>query len=292
MNSPTAPTPAPPHPPTPSLTLPTGRAIPQLGFGTYKIAPEDAYDAVRAALDTGYRHIDTAQMYGNEAEVGRAIEASGIPREELFVTSKLDNGNHRPEAAAASIARSLEDLRLASLDLFLVHWPLPTLYDGDVALPWPALEDAYRAGECLAIGLSNYETAHMRAVMDRAAVKPHAIQVESHPYMPNSTILRFAQRHRMVFEAWSPLARGRAARDPLLASIGARYGAEAAQVALRWAIQRGHVVFPKSVRPDRMAANFDVFGFELAPADMDAINALNEGEKGRTGSHPATMDRM
>ena len=159
-------------------------------------------------------------MYGNEAEVGRAIEASGIPREELFVTSKLDNGNHRPEAAAASIARSLEDLRLASLDLFLVHWPLPTLYDGDGALPWPALEDAYRAGECLAIGLSNYETAHMRAVMDRAAVKPHAIQVESHPYMPNSTILRFAQRHRMVFEAWSPLARGRAARDPLLASIG------------------------------------------------------------------------
>ena len=164
MNTPPSAGPAPASSPIPTLTLPTGVPIPVLGFGTYKVSPEDTYDAVSRALEVGYRHIDTAQMYGNEAEVGAALEASGIPREDLFVTTKVDNSNHEPERAAASIRRSLEDLRTDYVDLLLVHWPLPTLYGGDVALPWPALEDAFNAGDARAIGLSNYEREHVEAV--------------------------------------------------------------------------------------------------------------------------------
>jgi len=185
-----------------------------LGFGTYKVAPEDAYDAVSRALEVGYRHIDTAQMYGNEAEVGAALEASGIEREQIFLTTKVDNSNHAPERAAASIARSLEDLRTNYVDLLLVHWPLPTLYGGDVALPWPALEDAFAAGNARAIGLSNYERDHIEAVRSVASVPPHALQVEAHPFLPNEALRSYAHELGMVFEAWSPLARGRAITDP------------------------------------------------------------------------------
>lgn len=204
MNTPHPAGPAPASSPIPTLTLPTGTPIPVLGFGTYKVAPEDAYDAVSRALEVGYRHIDTAQMYGNEAEVGAALEASGIAREDLFVTTKVDNSNHEPERAAASIERSLEDLHTDYVDLLLVHWPLPTLYGGDVALPWPALEDAFSAGRARAIGLSNYEREHIEAVRDVATVAPHVLQVEAHPFLPNAALRDYAQGLGMVFEAWSP----------------------------------------------------------------------------------------
>ena len=292
MNVPFPADPAPASSPIPTLTLPTGSPIPVLGFGTYKVAPEDAYDAVRRALDVGYRHIDTAQMYGNEAEVGAALDASGIARDQIFLTTKVDNSNHEPERAAASITRSLEELRTDYVDLLLVHWPLPALYGGDVTLPWPALEDAFNAGGARAIGLSNYEREHVDAVRAIATVTPHVLQVEAHPFLPNADLRAYAHGLGMVFEAWSPLARGRATTDPTLVDIGAQLGVSAAQVALRWAIDRGHVVFPKTLSRQRMATNIDVFSFTLSPDQQARIDALDQGEAGRTGSHPATMNRL
>ena len=292
MNVPFPADPAPASSPIPTLTLPTGSPIPVLGFGTYKVAPEDTYDAVRRALDGGYRHIDTAQMYGNEAEVGAALDASGIARDQIFLTTKVDNSNHEPERAAASITRSLEELRTDYVDLLLVHWPLPTLYGGDVTLPWPALEDAFAAGNARAIGLSNYEREHVDAVRAIATVTPHVLQVEAHPFLPNADLRAYAHGLGMVFEAWSPLARGRATTDPTLIDIGAQLGVSAAQVALRWAIDRGHVVFPKTLSRQRMATNIDAFSFTLSPDQRARIDALDQGEAGRTGSHPATMNRL
>lgn len=292
MNVPFPADPAPASSPIPTLTLPTGSPIPVLGFGTYKVAPEDAYDAVRRALDVGYRHIDTAQMYGNEAEVGAALDASGIARDQIFLTTKVNNSNHEPERATASITRSLEELRTDYVDLLLVHWPLPTLYGGDVTLPWPALEDAFNAGGARAIGLSNYEREHVDAVRAIATVTPHVLQVEAHPYLPNADLRAYAHGLGMVFEAWSPLARGRATTDPTLIDIGAQLGVSAAQVALRWAIDRGHVVFPKTLSRQRMATNIDAFSFTLSPDQQARIDALDQGEAGRTGSHPATMNRL
>lgn len=269
----------------PDLLLPTGNPIPQFGFGTFKVT-EGVYEAVSSALELGYRHIDTAQMYGNEAEVGRAIAESGIPREDVFLTSKLDNGNHEPDVARASFERTLEDLRTDYVDLFLIHWPLPASYGGDVALPWPVLEEFFAQGRARAIGLSNYEIAHIEKVLDIAKVPPHVLQIEAHPFLPNNAVREHARTLGMVVEAWSPLARGRAAKDPTLARIGEPYGASAAQVALRWALQRGDVVFPKSVTPSRQRENLDVFDFVLSPAEMALVDALDEGEAGRTGSHP------
>lgn len=292
MNVPAPADPPPASAPIPTLTLPTGAPIPVLGFGTYKIAPDDTYEAVSRALNIGYRHIDTAQMYGNEAEVGAAIETSKIPRDEIFLTTKVDNSNHEPERAAASIQRSLNDLRTDYVDLLLVHWPLPTLYGGDVTLPWPALEDAFTGGSARAIGLSNYERKHIEAVRAAATVAPHVLQVEAHPFFPNADLRAYAQGLGMVFEAWSPLARGRATTDPTLRAIADQLGVSAAQVALRWAIDRGHVVFPKTLRRARMATNIDAFSFSLTPEQTARIDTLNRGESGRTGSHPATMNRL
>ena len=231
-------------------------------------------------------------MYGNEAEVGAAIETSRIPRDEIFLTTKVDNSNHEPERAAASIQRSLNDLRTDYVDLLLVHWPLPTLYGGDVTLPWPALEDAFTGGSARAIGLSNYERKHIEAVRAAATVAPHVLQVEAHPFFPNADLRTYAQGLGMVFEAWSPLARGRATTDPTLRAIAYQLGVSAAQVALRWAIDRGHVVFPKTLRRERMATNIDAFSFSLTPEQTARIDTLNRGESGRTGSHPATMNRL
>lgn len=292
MNVPAPADPPPASAPIPTLTLPTGAPIPVLGFGTYKITPDDTYEAVSRALNIGYRHIDTAQMYGNEAEVGAAIETSEIPRDEIFLTTKVDNSNHEPERAAASIQRSLNDLRTDYVDLLLVHWPLPTLYGGDVTLPWPALEDAFTGGSARAIGLSNYECKHIEAVRAAATVAPHVLQVEAHPFFPNADLRAYAQGLGMVFEAWSPLARGRATTDPTLRAIADQLGVSAAQVALRWAIDRGHVVFPKTLRRARMATNIDAFSFSLTPEQTARIDTLNRGESGRTGSHPATMNRL
>lgn len=279
------------HTPLPYLPLPTGALIPQLGFGTYKVT-EGVYEAVSSALSLGYRHIDTAQMYGNEAEVGRAVADSGIPREELFITSKLNNDVHEPGPAREAFAKTLRDLRTDYVDLFLIHWPLPGLYGGDLLMPWRVLEEFYAAGQARAIGLSNFERHHVETILEGASVAPHVNQFEAHPYFPNNELRTFCWRQGIVTEAWSPLARGKATQDARLAAIGEAHGVSAAQVALRWALQRGDIIFPKSVTPARQAENFDLFSFSLSVDEMVAVDALDEGEAGRVGSHPDTMNRI
>lgn len=275
----------------PTVQLATGAHMPVFGFGTYKVT-QGVYEAVSNALQLGYRHIDTAQMYGNEAEVGRAIEDSGVPRSDIFLTSKLNNGNHEPARVRESFDQTLEDLRTDYVDLFLIHWPLPTLYGGDVALPWPILEEFFHQGRSRAIGLSNYEIHHMQAIFDIAEVRPHVLQVEAHPYFANNAVRDFAKSQGIVTQAWSPLARGHVSEDPTLIDIGRACGHSAAQVALRWALDRGDVIFPKSVTPSRQRENLDIFSFELSDADRQRIDALDRGEAGRTGSHPDVMDRI
>ncbi len=276
----------------PTLALPTGAPMPVLGFGTYKVAPTEAFEAISTAVELGYRHIDTAQMYHNEAEVGRAIEASGIGRDQIFLTSKLDNGNHEVGPARDSFARSLDDLRTDYVDLFLIHWPLPGLYGGDLMMPWRVLEEFHAQGRARAIGVSNFQIPHLQTLLDGCEVAPMVSQVEAHPFMHNDEVRAFACAHHMVTQAWSPLARGRAAQDATLAAIGAELGVSAAQVALRWAVDRGDVVFPKSTSRDRQIQNMDIFSFELPSDLVERINALDEGEAGRTGSHPDTMNRI
>ncbi|PID97930.1 MAG: oxidoreductase [Actinobacteria bacterium] len=275
----------------PLLPLPTGAFIPQLGFGTFKIT-EGVYEAVISALSLGYRHIDTAQMYGNEAEIGRAIRDSDVPRHHLFITSKLNNPFHEPDPARQSLTRTLNDLRTDYVDLFLIHWPVPMHYGGDLLMPWRVLEEFYESGKARAIGVSNFQIPHLEQILDGCDIAPHVNQVEIHPFMANNKLRAFHADHHILTEAWSPLARGRAPHDPTLTAIGNKYGVSAAQVALRWAIQRHDVIFPKSVTPERQAQNLDIFSFSLSPTDMTRINALDEGEKGRTGSHPDTMDRL
>ncbi|QWW19359.1 aldo/keto reductase [Schaalia sp. 19OD2882] len=276
----------------PFLPLATGATIPQLGFGTYKVAPEEAFDAVTTALELGYRHVDTAQMYRNEAEVGLAIEASPVPREQVFLTTKLDNANHEADVARRSFERSLEDLRTDHVDLFLIHWPLPTLYGGDFLACWRVLEEFHADGRARAIGVSNFQPSHLEQILAGCDVPPMVNQVEAHPFMANGAVHDFDAAHGILTEAWSPLARGRAVTDPTLGRIGRAHGVSASQVALRWAIQRGDVVFPKSVHRGRQVQNLDVFSFVLSEDEVALVGSLDEGEAGRCGSHPDTMNRL
>ncbi|MGO3797411.1 MAG: aldo/keto reductase, partial [Pauljensenia sp.] len=217
----------------PTVPLASGIAIPQLGFGTYKVT-QDVVDVVLSALRLGYRHIDTAQMYHNEAEVGQAWTDSGLEREEVFLTSKLDNPNHEPAAARESFARTLRDLHTDHVDLFLIHWPLPMHYGGDFVTTWKVLEEFLEDGRARAIGVSNFEPHHLEPILERTDVVPMVNQVESHPFLPNRSVHDFDDEHGIVTEAWSPLARGRAATDPVLTGICEEVGATASQVALAW----------------------------------------------------------
>lgn len=275
----------------PKLVMMNGVQIPQLGFGTYKIT-ERAVEVVASAINIGYRHLDTAQMYRNESQVGEAWATSGIARQELFITSKLDNPNHEPDDARRSFEQTLRDLRTDYVDLFLIHWPLPMHYNGDFAKTWRVLEDLYDQGACRAIGVSNFEPHHLETLFQTANLKPMVNQIESHPYLPNNTLHRFDRNHGILTEAWSPLARGRATSEPLLTQIGEARGKTAAQVAIRWGLQRGDILFPKSSTPEGQRENIEVFDFHLLPDEMAAIDALDEGEDGRTGMHPDLMDRI
>lgn len=275
----------------PKVTLRNGVEVPQFGFGLYKIAA-GADKLVKSAIQLGYRHLDNAQVYWNEDQVGRGWRATGIAREELFITSKLGNANHRPEDARASFAKTLEDLQTDYVDLFLIHWPVPMLYDGDLGMPWAVLEEFLAEGRARAIGVSNFEPQHLDKLLQTANVVPMVNQVESHPFFPNLETHEYNASHGIVTEAWSPLARGRAVTDPTLARIGEKYGKSAAQVALRWGLQRGDILFPKASSPERQRENLDVFDFELTDEEMRQIFALNEGETGRSGSAPQTMQRL
>lgn len=278
--------------PIPDIELNDGNTIPQLGFGVFQIPPEETAKAVEEALEAGYRHIDTAEMYGNEKEVGEGIRAFGIDRADVFVTSKLNNGFHLPDDARRAFDRTLADLDFEYIDLFLIHWPLPTLYDGDYVSTWKTLEEFKRDGRARSIGVSNFQVAHLERLAEEASTVPAVNQVESHPYFVNDAVHTYGLEHGIVTEAWSPIAQGLVLDDPEVGRVAEKHGRTPAQVVLRWHLQRGHVVFPKTVRPTRMRENIDLFDFELEPGDMDALTALDRGEKGRTGPNPDSFARI
>ena len=273
----------------PDLTLNTGTTIPQLGFGTYQIEPKDTVEAVSTALELGYRHIDTAEMYQNEAEVGEAVESL---RSQVFLTSKLNNGFHRPDDARRAFDETLTKLRTDSIDLFLIHWPLPTLYDGDFVSTWKTLAEFLEDGRARAIGVSNFQVPHLERLAAETDVVPAVNQIEAHPYVLNDAVREYGRTHGILTEAWSPIAQGKVLDDPAVVEVAEAVGRTTAQAVLRWHVQRGDIVFPKSTTPSRMQENFALFDFELTDAQMTALSALDRGEDGRTGPNPDTFDYL
>ena len=274
----------------PQITLHDGHTIPQLGFGVFQVPPENTADVVTRALEVGYRHIDTAEMYGNEAGVGEAIKASGVSREELFITSKLNNGFHRPDDARRAFAETLDKLGLDQIDLFLIHWPLPTRYDGDFVSTWRTMLEFVEDGRAASVGVSNFQPDHLDRIVEETGVAPVINQIEVHPFFTNEAARAANQRHDVRTEGWAPIAKGKVNDDETIKAIAEQVGKTPAQVALRWAIQRGDIVFPKSTHTERMQENFDLFDFELTDAQISEISGLDRGEEGRTGPNPDTMD--
>lgn len=274
----------------PEIMLNNGQAIPQFGFGVFQISPADTAEAVSTALQAGYRHIDTAQGYGNEREVGEALAKSGLDRAEVFVTSKLGNGDHRPDDARQAFAATLSKLGSDYIDLYLIHWPLPTRYDGDYVSTWKALEEFYRDGRARSIGVSNFQPHHLRRLHEETGIIPAVNQIEVHPYLTQPDLRAFCAGQQIAIEAWSPIARGSVLDDPAIVAIARNVGKTPAQVVLRWHIERGDIVFPKSVTPARIRENIDIFDFELSGEDVAAISALNKNE--RIGPDPDTFDLL
>jgi 2,5-diketo-D-gluconate reductase A len=276
----------------PTITLNDQTTIPQLGFGVFQVPPDVTAKTVLNAFEVGYRHIDTAQMYENEAGVGEGIAASGIPREDLYITTKLNNGYHRPDDARRSLDESLSRLGLDHVDLFLIHWPLPTRYDGDYVTTWRTMAEFVEDGRATSVGVSNFQPHHLDKIVSETGVVPVLNQVEVHPFFGNEAVRAACARHGVAVEAWAPIARGRVADDDTITGIADRLGRTPAQVALRWHIQRGDIVFPKTGTPERMRENFDIFDFELSDDDMSRITALDRGEDGRSGPNPDTFDMI
>ncbi len=270
--------------PVPTVPLNDGHMIPQLGFGVFKVDPAETVRIVTDALEVGYRHIDTAAAYGNEEGVGEAIATSGIPRDELFITTKLWNDRHGAQSALDAFDESMEKLGLDYLDLYLIHWPSPT--QDRYVEAWQALEQIRASGRVRSIGVSNFLVPHLARLIDETGVVPAIDQIELHPAHQQPEVTAFARQHNIAIEAWGPLGQG---KYPLFDEQPVRDAAEAhgkspAQVVLRWHLQQGHIVFPKSNRRERMAENFDLFDFTLTDAEADAITALER--EGRVGSHP------
>jgi 2,5-diketo-D-gluconate reductase A len=270
----------------PTISLNNGVEIPQLGFGVFQIPPDETVEATTTALDIGYRHIDTAQMYGNEREVGRAVRESGIPRDEVFVTSKLNNNRLERDDILRSFDTSLTEMGFDYLDLFLIHWPLPAV--SDFVARWKVMEEIYASGRVRAIGVSNFQPHHLRTLFAASEVRPAVNQIEVHPYLVQDELRAFDAEHQIVTEAWAPIAKGRVNDDPAIREIAAQVGRTPAQVTLRWHVQRGDVVFPKSVTRSRIEENFGIFDFELDESAMLAISALDRGE--RTGPDPDSFN--
>ncbi|WP_394436427.1 aldo/keto reductase [Streptomyces sp. SGAir0957] len=270
----------------PTVTLNNGVTMPRLGFGVFQVPDEETTAAVASALAAGYRSIDTAAIYGNERGVGRALADSGIARDELFVTTKLWNADQGHDATLAAFDASLDKLGLDHVDLYLIHWPTPArdLY----ADTWRALEKLYADGRARAIGVSNFQPAHLERLLAEGSVVPAVNQIELHPGLQQRELRHFHAKHGIVTEAWSPLAQGAVLKDEAVTTIAARHGRSPAQVVLRWHLQIGNVVIPKSVTETRIRENLDVFDFELSADELAALAATDRGL--RTGPDPDTLN--
>ncbi|WP_432512811.1 aldo/keto reductase [Kineococcus sp. SYSU DK001] len=266
----------------PTITLNDGVQIPQLGLGVWQVPPEDTASVVLTALQAGYRHIDTAAGYGNEAGVGDALHASGIAREDVFITTKLANGEHGRDKTLAAFDASLAKLSVDYLDLYLIHWPQQA---DDYVETWKAFEEIKASGRVRSIGVSNFQKTHLRKLLDETGTVPSVNQVEVHPYLTQEDLRAFNAEHGIATEAWSPLAQKlNLIEDPVVTGIAADLGRTPAQVVIRWHLQQGNVVIPKSVTPERIRSNHDVTGFELTAEQVGALSALNRDE--RTGPDP------
>lgn len=276
-------------PDVPTIALNNGVEIPQIGYGVFQIPPDETEKAVSAALEAGYRHLDTATAYKNEEAVGKAIAGSGIDRDDLFITTKLWNSDQGKDNAVPAFERSLEALGLEKLDLYLIHWPMPA--HATYIETYLALQDGpYAAGQVRALGVSNFTHAHLRRLILATTVKPAVNQIELHPHLAQAEARAFHAEHQIVTEAWSPIGGqgGSVLDEPTLTSIAKAHDVTPAQVALRWHLQLGNVVIPKSSKPERMASNLDILGFELSTADMAQISGLDSGK--RVGPDPDTME--
>ncbi len=271
----------------PTIELNNGVTIPQLGFGVFLVPPGETEKSVATALEAGYRHIDTARIYRNEEEVGAAIAKSGVQRDELFITTKVWNDDQGYDATLKAFDASLARLGLDHVDLYLIHWPAPKA-DRYVDT-WRALEKIAGDGRSRAIGVSNFQIPHLRRLIDETGTVPAINQVELHPYLTQAPLRAFHAEHGIATQAWSPLARGALLENPAVGKIAAKHGRTPAQVILRWHLQIGNVVIPKSVTPSRIAENFDVFGFALDSADTAGIEALNTDS--RIGPDPDEFPR-
>ena len=277
-------------PEIPELVLNDGNRIPQFGFGVFQIPPADTASAVRTALEAGYRHIDTAEMYQNEKGVGQGVRDAGVDRGEVFITSKLNNGFHKPDDARRAFDTTIEALGFDYVDLFLIHWPLPTLYDGDFVSTWQTLEEFKSDGRARSIGVSNFQVHHLERLARDTETVPAVNQIEVHPYFTNDAVRAYGIEHTILTEAWSPIAQGDVLDDPVVGQIAQKVAKTPAQVVLRWHIERGDIVFPKSSTPQRIRENIDIFDFELSDDQIDELTGLDRGEAGRRGPDPDTFD--
>ena len=266
----------------PSVALSDGARIPQLGLGVYKVADDEARTVVATALELGYRHVDTASFYGNEVGVGQALRASDVPRDEVFVTTKVWNTEQGFDETLRAFDASLERLGTDHVELYLIHWPAPT--QDKYVDTWRALERIAEEGRARSIGVSNFQVHHLERLLGETSVVPVIDQVEAHPWLQQHELREFCAARGIAVEAWSPLARGRVLDDAAIGRIAAKHGVEPAQAVIRWHLQQGLVVIPKTVDARRLASNLDVFGFELDDDDLATIAALDSGE--RSGSHP------
>ncbi|RSD10689.1 aldo/keto reductase [Amycolatopsis eburnea] len=271
----------------PVIELNNGVRMPQLGYGVFQVPDDETATAVKAALDAGYRSIDTAAVYGNEKGVGQAIAESGLSRDELFVTTKLWNSAQGYDSTLKAFDESMAKLGLEQLDLYLIHWPTP---QRDKYLDtWKAFEKLYADGRVRAIGVSNFQPAHLERLMDASDVVPAVNQIELHPYLQQQEVREFDAKHGIATEAWSPLAKGGSLLgDPVVAELAVKHSRTPAQIVLRWHLQLGNVVIPKSVTPARIAENFDLFGFTLTEEELDSLSPLDRGE--RTGPDPDSFN--
>jgi diketogulonate reductase-like aldo/keto reductase len=259
---------------TSTRKLNSGTEIPVLGLGVFQTPPgKVTQEAVKYALKVGYRHIDTASLYGNEEDVGRGVRDSGVPRDQVFVTTKLWNSDHGYDAALSACDKSLRRLGLGYIDLYLIHWPVPELR----AETWKALVELKRRGSCRAIGVSNYTVRHLKELLGGSDVTPAVNQVEFNPFLYQKELLRFCDGKEIQLEAYSPLTRGHKLDHPVVLAVAKRYSKSPAQVMIRWGLQHGLVVIPKSTHPERIKENSEVFDFEISPADMSKLDALGEG---------------